>query len=987
VQANSNDNELFSTDFSSGKGEWLDIKGNSRTELINNQLVISNITQGNDIESVTLLMDSPSLSTGEVELNFLYEGQRNFGLIFRGEANNASTWQSFAYNGQGRWQLGQPGGKWITDISSSPLVYGQNYRLLVRYEEAAIDVYLNGEQLFQSDKVIYPGDLGVIDGDWQGRVGVRLFGNRSTLKINSLKNGPLYSIPLEVKEPEKADPEEVEKLRNKWKQSLVGNFEENSNLLEDQEVKHYIESLSIESEQLYKSLNTNQDRDYLWERQPTDTNSADLTTQFRNLEILSRAYGTVGTSYYQDPQLLNDIVEAFDFLVLTGRFDGERYYGNWWDWQVGIPEKFINALMILGPEIPQEKLTNYTQIIANYVPNPYQQMYTKSQTGSFTLDFIPNFQTTGANRMDLALTVLGLGIFQENVQKLQSASTSAIEVLDIVQQGDGFYKDGSFIQHGNFPYTGTYGNVLLNGVGKILSMVSNSPWEVDEATLSMSMLVQKSFIPLITKGEMMPMVNGRGISRAPADSKEGFGSSTMYNLLTASEFMPEADQRALKESVKYWVNQNPTYYYTNTRNFNDLIITKNLMNDDTIIGDQKPFLGAHVYGAMDRFVYSAPDFGIGISMYSNRIASFQAGNQENRRGWHTADGMLYIFNEDQQFGEGYWPTIDPYRLPGTTVDTLGLEDEVSSFTSVRSSENHVGGATDGQNSVVGMALNKNGTRNNGVILPMNLEAQKSWFVLDGKVIALGSNINGTTSNSIETVIENRMLDCTSKYELIDNQNREVSNETRIMETGDWLLLDSNNQNQGMGYFFPNTQVIETLQETRTGSYSDINGTFVNDRLYQKDYQKVLINHGQNVENGSYEYVMVPNATKLGMEDFAKNNPFDILQNTEDIHLVKDTKQNLMAGNIWSSNGAMVGEIKVDKAAMILIKEEGNVLTVSISNPRQTADMITLTLPEQYQTVISKDDSVKLLDDRQRIEIDTSNSAGATHTFVLELRND
>ena len=128
---------------------------------------------------------------------------------------------------------------------------------------------------------------------------------------------------------------------------------------------------------------------------------------------------------------------------------------------------------------------------------------------------------------------------------------------------------------------------------------------------------------------------------------------------------------------------------------------------------------------MDQFVYSVPDCGIGISMYSNRTASFQAGNQENRRGWHTADGMLYIVNEDQQFGEGYWTTIDPYRLPGITVDTLGLEDEVSSFTSVRSSENHVGGATDGHNSVVGTALNKNATRNNGVILPMNLEAQKS----------------------------------------------------------------------------------------------------------------------------------------------------------------------------------------------------------------------------------------------------------------------
>ncbi|MRC57016.1 hypothetical protein GH877_30690, partial [Bacillus thuringiensis] len=76
---------------------------------------------------------------------------------------------------------------------------------------------------------------------------------------------------------------------------------------------------------------------------------------------------------------------------------------------------------------------------------------------------------------------------------------------------------------------------------------------------------------------------------------------------------------------------------------------------------------------------------VGISMYSNRISSFEAGNKENKRGWHIWDGMVYLYNEDDvQFGKSYWPTVDPYRLPGTTVDTVPLKDEISSFTTVRS---------------------------------------------------------------------------------------------------------------------------------------------------------------------------------------------------------------------------------------------------------------------------------------------------------------
>ena len=106
-------------------------------------------------------------------------------------------------------------------------------------------------------------------------------------------------------------------------------------------------------------------------------------------------------------------------------------------------------------------------------------------------------------------------------------------------------------------------------------------------------------------------------------------------------------------------------------------------------------------------------------MYSNRIANFEYGNTENSHAWHTADGMVYLYNNDlNQFGEGYWTTVDPYRLPGTTVDTVSLPDGAKS--SSKSPQAWVGGATDGITASVGMALNK---ANEG----QNLKAMKSWF--------------------------------------------------------------------------------------------------------------------------------------------------------------------------------------------------------------------------------------------------------------------
>ena len=185
----------------------------------------------------------------------------------------------------------------------------------------------------------------------------------------------------------------------------------------------------------------------------------------------------------------------------------------------------------------------------------------------------------------------------------------------------------------------------------------------------------------------------------------------MYNLLIVANLAPEASQNKLQEAVKYWMQANPDYYLNNTRDYNDLQLTLSLMANTSVIGDTLPFTGTKVFASMDRFVQSNPNYMISLSLYSNRTSSFEAGNGENKRGWHTADGMFYLYNNDGvQFSNSYWPTVDPYRLPGTTVDTVALQDENSSFTTVTSPETWVGGAAAENQAVMGMALNKQGTK-------------------------------------------------------------------------------------------------------------------------------------------------------------------------------------------------------------------------------------------------------------------------------------
>ena len=69
----------------------------------------------------------------------------------------------------------------------------------------------------------------------------------------------------------------------------------------------------------------------------------------------------------------------------------------------------------------------------------------------------PIYRATGANLTDISITVLGTGLLLEDNQRLVQVQEAVPSVLKSVSSGDGLYPDGSLIQHGYFPYNGSYG--------------------------------------------------------------------------------------------------------------------------------------------------------------------------------------------------------------------------------------------------------------------------------------------------------------------------------------------------------------------------------------------------------------------------------------------------------------------------------------------------------------------------------------------------
>ena len=105
------------------------------------------------------------------------------------------------------------------------------------------------------------------------------------------------------------------------------------------------------------------------------------------------------------------------------------------------------------------------------------------------------------------------------------------------------------------------------------------------------------------------------------------------------------------------------------------------------------------------------DYLFAVSMYSERTQNTEIMNDENRMGWHQNNGMTYIYDSDQdQYTDNFWNTVNPLRLPGTTVVPVNIGTGTPDSSGYAqggdycSKESWVGGSTIGFYGISGMSF-------------------------------------------------------------------------------------------------------------------------------------------------------------------------------------------------------------------------------------------------------------------------------------------
>ncbi|HBC3999016.1 TPA: polysaccharide lyase 8 family protein [Staphylococcus aureus] len=724
---------------------------------------------------------------------------------------------------------------------------------------------------------------------------------------------------------------DYEKLRNTWLDVNYGydKYDENN-----PDMKKKFDATEKEAEKLLKEMKTESDRKYLWENsKDLDTKSADMTRTYRNIEKIAEAMKHKDTKLKTDENK-KKVKDALDWLhenaygkepdkkvkELTENFkitdSSKKKALNWWDYEIGTPRALTNTLILLNGDISSDEKKKYTAPIKTFAPDSDKIL---SSVGK------PE-QAKGGNLVDISKVKLLESIIEEDKDMMKNSIDSFNKVFTYVQDSatdkerNGFYKDGSYIDHKDVPYTGAYGVVLLEGISQMMPMIKETPFnDKTQNNTTLKSWIDDGFLPLIYKGEMMDLSRGRAISRENETSHSA-SATVMISLLRLSDAMDESTKAKYKQIVKTSVKSDSSYKQNDyLSSYSDISKMKSLIEDSTISTNGLT-QQLKIYNDMDRVTYHNKelDFAFGLSMTSKNVARYESINGENLKGWHTGAGMSYLYNSDvKHYRDNFWATADMTRLPGTTT----LNDMPS--TNTKNDNSFVGGTKfDEQHASIGMDYENQ---------DKTLTAKKSYFILNDKIVFLGTGIKSTgSSENPITTIENRKA---NEYKLYKDDIENTTSNDNTQETHS-VFLESSDTKKNIGYHFLDKPKISVKKETHIGKWKDINNSQSNTQK-NDDYYEVTQTH--NTSDSKYAYVLYPGLTKSDFK--SKNNIVNIIKQDEDFHVIKDNDGIFAEVNYSDStktfdiNGTKV-EVKA-KGMFVIKKKDDKTYECSFYNPETT----------------------------------------------------
>ena len=794
------------------------------------------------------------------------------------------------------------------------------------------------------------------------------------------------SCTVQVDDPEMLAPQYAE-MRSRWTERLTGN---GSSITDDEDFQTSMETMAQDAEDAMENMADipadGSHVDALWsdldlEIKYVATSDAsyteDLNTAYTRLQAMATAYAAENCRLYHNEDLKERILYALEWLYDNGYNENynveKQLYGNWWHWEIGIPQALGSTVILMYEDLTQEQIDKFYATLYRFNQDP---------TVVYKVQGWGTMEMTSANLMDTSLVAALRSAIGNTQDGIGPAVNALGTVTGFVTEGDGFYEDGSCIQHSNLAYTGGYGLTLLKGIERILLLSNDTAWQASADDLeSVYTWIWEGYRPLFADGAMMDMVSGRSIAR-PSHTELETGRGILEAIVLLADGAPEDRKEQLLSFAKKQVlagAENLDTFYSGME-ASSMIAAKQLAADDSVEADDgTPY--TKIFGSMDKATIHREGYTLGISMFSSRTGNFEYMNKENTKGWHISDGALFLYNGDAgQFSNNYWNTIDPHRLPGITTDhTEGTNYE--SGLAYTSDKDYAGGSSV-EDLYATIAMDFHGQNT-------DLTAKKAWFAFDDEVVALGTDISGITKDT-ETIIENKQIrDDGSNALVVDGEETQAELGESSAAGVEYAWIEGNSGNDSIGYYFPEGEDLEIKREARTGSFQDINGAVADGAAgsedVTRDYLSLAVSHGDGTEEGAedYAYVLLPGRTEEETAEYASGSEIEIISNTAEVQAAADRSSGASGYQFWTA--ASAGNVSADQASSVTMKEEDGTLKLGISDPSQTQDSVTIHVSgyKNLQYVDGDQEAVvNATEDGVDITVDTSAGAGKTYELTL-----
>ena len=535
---------------------------------------------------------------------------------------------------------------------------------------------------------------------------------------------------------------EYQKMIEKRIEFLTGNGEGSLEIIEfyNKEMEQIIEEIS--------------NLDY----EETKDNIVKIKVLYAKLLLLCKGYYIKGTKYYNDESVVKFIekkIEKFrEYFYNLNSIE----HTNWWQWEIGIPFTMNDIFMLMKGKIKDEIIVENLKTSRYFQPDP---RYSGNNPVAIHPSGKPLRLSTGGNRVDTVKISLFRGILLEDDNEIKLALESLPEVWEYNEKdkGEGFYRDGSFIQHEAIPYAGGYGEVLLSGIGEILYVISDSEYtSVVKKVNDLYEIILNSFEPFFYNGSFTDMLSGRGIDRAN-NIDSVIGHRILNDILVVSSIFEDDKCKKLEDIVlreivkygakKYLEEEKSPFLY---KKLTDILEKYRGQEIEKYSNSIK------VCNKMARVMKREEKYAFGIAMHSSTIGNYEAMNGENLKGWYTGDGAYYLYDGVNDYKD-YWRDVDYYYIPGTTEIKMDMEgvDAQRNFESSFVKDKIAYGISQGENGLVAMEfLNWN----------ERLKSRKTWGLIDSKIIFIETDIE--SEEKVYTTIFNRKYNNLPKI-LIDGQ--------------------------------------------------------------------------------------------------------------------------------------------------------------------------------------------------------------------------